>query len=218
MSGFSQESNAFLQALARNNNREWFTANKARYEDAIKVPAIAFAEDMAAELKSLTGIAHDPKIFRIYRDVRFSKDKTPYNTHLRMSFIPVQGPATRPAWHFSLEQDHLVLGTGVFGYQKGDLDRFRTRIAGPDGARLKVILGKLTRHGARLSDPDLKRVPAPYEADHPQADLLRHKGLAAWIDLDDAAMAHGRNAVKNCLKQYRTVQPLFDWLMEIEMQ
>ena len=179
MTCFSTDSTAFLQDLAKNNDREWFAANKARYEQYLKKPAAAFAQEMAGKLEALTGTPHKPKVFRIYRDVRFSKDKTPYNTHLRISFAPEGEAKTPPGWFFGIEQDHVVVGTGVFGYEKAELERFRDRIAGSDGAALEKILGKLKATGVRIGEPYLKRIPAGYDADHPRSDLLRHKGLTA---------------------------------------
>ena len=212
MTCFSTDSTAFLQDLAKNNDREWFAANKARYEQYLKKPAAAFAQEMAGKLEALTGTPHKPKVFRIYRDVRFSKDKTPYNTHLRISFAPEGEAKTPPGWFFGIEQDHVVVGTGVFGYEKAELERFRDRIAGSDGAALEKILGKLKATGVRIGEPDLKRVPAGYDADHPRSDLLRHKGLTVWVDQSDAKSAYGEKAVANCLAEFRKLKPVFDWL------
>jgi len=214
MSYFSKDSTAFLKKLAKNNNRDLFKANKGDYEQYLKEPAEVFAEMMTARLEKLTGLQHKSKIFRIYRDVRFSKDKTPYNIHLRISFVPQDGPKTSPGWFFSLEKDHLVLGAGVFGYEKAELENFRERVAGDDGVLLAKILSKLESGGARISDPALKRVPSGFDANHPRADLLRHKGLAVWIDKPDADLALGEKAAANCLKELRRVKPLVDWLMQ----
>ncbi len=212
MSYFDKSSNRFLQSLAKNNSREWFAGHKPEYQKCLQHPAAEFADAMAQQLQILNGSSLKPKIFRIYRDVRFSKDKTPYNTHLRISFVPEHGPAVPPGWFFSLEQDHLVLGSGVFGYEKSELIRFRERIAGPEGVELQAILHACQQQGMRISEPDLKRVPAGYDSDHPRADLLRHKGLAVWLDKPDATLAYGSDAVPNCLAEYQRLWPLFNWL------
>ena len=85
---FPGEAVQFLQDLKNNNTRDWFTQNKSTYEQVIKQPAQAYCELMCAELTSLTSMPHQSKIFRVHRDVRFSKDKTPYNAHLHISFFP----------------------------------------------------------------------------------------------------------------------------------
>jgi uncharacterized protein (TIGR02453 family) len=211
MSYFSDETIAFLNELAKNNNREWFDSNRADYERVIVEPTKAFAMTMATALEAETGRYYASKIFRIFRDVRFSKDKRPYNTHIRISFTSEKGP-TAPGYFFSLEQDHLVLGAGVFTYEKADLDNFRRRIDGHDGTELQKIAAKLAGMGVRLSDPELKRVPAPFPADHPQAELLRRKGLTAWIDDLDFAQVCDADGISTCILDFKKLEPLFDWM------
>lgn len=211
--GFSAETLKFLETLKANNTRDWFTANKAVYERAVKQPAEAFSAEMAGHLEDMTGIAHKPKVFRIYRDVRFSKDKTPYNAHIRISFSPLTDRDAPPAWFFGFEPGHCALGTGVFAFEKQALERFRDRVAGEDGAALEKILKALGKKGIRLSEADLKRVPSGWPQDHARAGLLRHKGLAAWIDREDRA-AIGPGLVKSCRSDFKRLKPLFDWLLD----
>ena len=213
MNGFSKDSVGFLKTLAKNNNRDWFNENKAAYEAVIKNPAKAFSDEMAKALDGLTGLTHKVKLFRIYRDVRFSKDKAPYNTHQRISFIPEVDAAVSPAWFLSLEKDHLVLGTGVFSYEKTALEDWRERVAGKDGAKLMQIMNTQSAEGLRFSEPDLKRIPNGYDKNHPHGELLRRKGLAVWMDFDDAEPLYGDGAVENCLKGYETMRPVFDFLL-----
>ncbi len=209
MTMLSAETCTFLRDLKANNTREWFQANKPAYEAALKAPSAAFADAMAAALEAACGEPCTPKVFRIHRDVRFSKDKTPYNAHLHISFAPEGKP---PAWMFGLEPDRLVLGVGTFQFDKAELDAYRARIDGPDGAALAETLAKLQADGVRLSDPDLKRVPAPYPADHPRGDLLRHKGLAAWIDDLDQSQAFADQGPARCTAALVRLKPVFDWL------
>ena len=212
--GFSAETLEFLETLKANNTRDWFQANKAVYERAVKQPAEAFSAEMACQLEDLTGIAHKPKVFRIHRDVRFSKDKTPYNAHIRISFSPMTDrDDVPPAWFFGFQPGHWALGTGVFAFEKRALERFRDRVAGEDGAALEKLLGALKKKKIRLSDPDLKRVPTGWPQDHARADLLRHKGLAAWIDREDVT-AIRPGMVKSCMSDFTRLKPLFDWLLE----
>ena len=213
MTFFSTDSTAFLRALAKNNNRDWFNRNKSKYEDHLKYPADGFSATMASALERLTGIEHSSKVFRIYRDVRFSKDKTPYNAHMRMIFKPV-GHTGSLGWMFSLEADHLVLGVGVFAYEKTALTQFRDRVGGPDGGRLQEILDNLKSQDVRLNEAQLKRVPAGFAADHPHSHLLRFKGVTAWLDISEPNMVFGPEAVANCLREYQKLKPLYDWLLE----
>ncbi len=210
--GFSRDAIAFLSDLRANNDRAWFNDHKKVYEHEIREPAKAFATATATALKALTGKPHGHKIFRIHRDVRFSKDKTPYNTHLHIAFIPEHGPSSQPCWFFGLDPDKLTLGTGVFAFDKERLDAFRTRVLGADGARLVALMHDLERQDIRLGKPDLKRVPSGYPKDHASADLLRYKGFSAWIDHADPLIATDRGITRNCRHDFTRLKPVFDWL------
>ena len=167
---------------------------------------------MAAALETLTDEPHGHKIFRIHRDVRFSKDKTPYNTHLHIAFMSASRSSAAPSWFFGLDPDSLTLGTGIFAFDKADLGRFRERVLGEDGADLAKLMQELAGNGVRFGKPDLKRVPSGYAKDHPEADLLRHKGLSAWIDHPDPAVVTSSRLVDHCLQDFRRLKPVFDWL------
>lgn len=214
MSGLGPESLAFLEALAANNNRDWFHANKRTYERDLKRPAQAFSDAMAAALGEAFGVPHKPRIFRIVRDVRFSKDKTPYNAHLRISFVP-QAAGAPPAWMFGLEPGSLVLGVGIFGFDGKVLDTWRTMVADAAGEKLADVMQSLSKKGVRFSEPELKRVPAPFAKDHPRDELLRRKGLTAWLDQPDVASAFGEDAPARCLAEFTRLQGVYDWLMEL---
>lgn len=213
-SGFSEDAVQFLKDLKANNKREWFNANKQIYEAEIKKPAEAFCDAVAEDLETLTGRAHTAKIFRIHRDVRFSKDKTPYNTHLHIGFMPASDMTTPPCWFFGLDTEKLTLGTGIFAFEKQQLEMFRERVAGSDGSDLAKLLDKLEANGMRISGAELKRVPAGYPKEHPQADLLCRKGLSAWVDLGGPDQATSSDLVKSCRRSFKQLKPVFDWLID----
>lgn len=215
MSEFSQASIGFLSALKANNNKAWFDANRTTYEKAIKRPAASFASQLCNHLQEHTDLQHKAKIFRINRDIRFSKDKTPYNAHVHIALTPQRVNADPPAWLFALEPDKLTLGVGTFAFKGDALETWRTRVSGADGDKLAAILNSLQLDGARLSDPELKRVPAPFGADHPNADLLRHKGLAVWLDFDSPEPAFGAAGPAHCARQLVRLRSVFDWLMAL---
>lgn len=210
-SGFPAETLQFLTDLQTNNNREWFAANKAVYERAIKQPAADFAAAMCAQLATLTGNQHRSKIFRIYRDVRFSKDKTPYNSYLHLSFTPDNGMSMPPGWFFGLDPDHFTLGAGIFAFDKAQLDTYRQAVSGEQGEKLQKQLAKLEKHGIRMREkPELKRTPPGYSAEHPQAHLLRRKGLTVWQDFAPEIVTG--DVVAHCLRSFKTLQPITQWL------
>ncbi len=212
--GFSKDAIAFLGDLRANNDRAWFNDYKNVYERQIKTPAKAFATAMASSLKALTGKPHGHKIFRLHRDVRFSKDKTPYNTHLHIAFMPEPTKISSPSWFFGLDPDKLTLGTGIFAFDKGGLDGFRKRVLGSDGTRLTTLMQDLERQGIRLGKPDLKRIPSGYPKDHPAADLLRYKGFSAWIDHADPMIATDPVMTGICRDAFARLKPVFDWLSD----
>ncbi|MDD9908981.1 MAG: DUF2461 domain-containing protein [Ahrensia sp.] len=209
---FSEDTVAFLRDLSSNNSRDWFHANKKRYETSVKAPAADVSAALADEVAHLTDTPHKAKIFRINRDVRFSKDKTPYNTHIHIALSPEEGGGVAPMWFFGLDTQKLVLGAGVFEFPKDRLDSWRERVADDDGADLLTILNGLRANGARVAEPSLKRVPKPWSSDHPHEDLLRRKGLSVWIDLPDTSMALGADAPARCAKTFETLLPVVRWL------
>ncbi len=192
----------FLKQLAANNNRDWFQAHKKEYESAVKNPATAFGAMIAARLSDMTGEEHTPKLFRINRDVRFSKDKTPYNTHLHLLWRAGSGPG----WFFGASPEYTTAGCGIMAFDKDQLTSYRAAVD-RDGTTLQNLVNGLLDQGYRMDDPALKRVPPPFDKDHPHGDLLRRKGFAIWSDhpMDgdpsDALMA-----------RFTEMMPLKDWL------
>lgn len=174
---------SFLTELAQTNTRDWFHANKSRYDSDLKHPATLFVEQMAHELGQTHGWALNPKLFRPQRDVRFSKDKTPYHTHLHMlwSLGGTQGPSV----FFGISPDYVTVGGGIMGFDKPTLTAWREWVA-RDGDRVKQIV---TASGFDPNAPELKRIPAPYPKDHTHGDLLRHKSFTVWKNVDGAAWA-----------------------------
>jgi uncharacterized protein (TIGR02453 family) len=183
------DARAFFTELGRNNTREWFEANKARHADRIRKPAELVAELFAADLGRLTGMGMAAKVYRIHRDIRFSKDKRPYNEHLHILWSPAGDPAA-PGWFFALTPISLSLSAGLISMEADRLHDLRRSIAWePDR-----WLGTIARSGGTPSDwgaPPLRRVPAPWKEDHPAADLLRRKTLVLTIALEEEDLADG---------------------------
>jgi uncharacterized protein (TIGR02453 family) len=210
------ETMGFLRQLRANNDRAWFNAHKADYERAYKAPAEAFAAEIRPRLEALAGMPLGAKIFRIHRDVRFSRDKSPYNTHLHLGFqatrIPGE-PRRRGGFYFGLEPDALSLGVGAFDFGATDLERYRKAVANDvEGEELAALL---TRLQPRQYEPDLKRVPAPYPADHPRGELLRRKGLNVWRDIDDAALIASPDLADAVMAEFEALDAVNLWLTEV---
>ncbi|WP_108836177.1 TIGR02453 family protein [Tateyamaria sp. Alg231-49] len=175
-----EEALAFFTQLEANNSKDWFNPRKEHYKEAIAGPAGFFADLMAEDIARLTGKPHSSKVFRIYRDVRFSKDKTPLNTHLHMMWQPADKDPLAPVWFWGLSREYFVLGMGVVGLKGEALARYRAFVdSWGDGLQSALDDARDTL-GAELGDwgPEpLKNVPKPYNKDHPHAELLKRKGL-----------------------------------------
>lgn len=212
--GFLPETTAFLKDLKANNTRDWFQANKGVYEKVLRDPAKHFCTTMTGHLADFTGLPHGSKTFRIHRDLRFSKDKTPYNTHLHISFAAIDMPEA-PQWFFGLEIDRLVLGTGLFAFSPGTLAAYRNALSGTAGDRLAELLGRLREKGAHVSDAELKKVPRGFPANHRHGDLLRRKSLAVWLTHENPRTACRPDMVDLCLEDFKTLKPVHDWILTL---
>ena len=173
----------FLRTLAANNSRDWFQANKATYDAQLKAPALALLDDLAAPLAELTGENITTKLFRPNRDVRFSKDKTPYTTHLHMMWQVEAEAPQNPVFFFGIGLDYVTIGAGMMGFDKPVLANWR-KMVDLDTDRIMGIVGKVEAQGYSLREPALQRVPAPFGQDHKAALLLRMKGLVASGELN----------------------------------
>jgi uncharacterized protein (TIGR02453 family) len=216
--GFPKDATKFLTELKKNNNRGWFNANKDRYKSSVEGPAKEFLEDMADRLTDLAKAPLGGKVFRIYRDVRFSKDKTPYNSHVRVAFFTseaAQGSCgMKPGFYFSLEPAKIILGAGSRDFPKTALEAYREAVLdSKKGVAFQKVIDKASaNNGFRIHDPELKRVPAGLDADHPRSDLLRHKSLSVWHEEKLSAIVNSPKLGAHLIKTYRKMMPVFDWL------
>lgn len=203
------DARGFLARLAAHNSRDWFQAHKAEYEAGLRDPAQALLADLAPKLADLTGHPVGTKLFRINRDVRFSKDKTPYNTHLHMMW-PVQAGARQdPALFFGIGLDYVTVGAGLMGFDKAVLEDWR-KLADGDAGFLRGPLSAAQAKGYTLRDPELKRVPKPYAPDHPAGDLLRHKSIVVTGELGDSAALPG-----DLMAGFADLWPVADMLLGV---
>lgn len=220
--GFPRGCVRFYADLARHNDRVWFADHKRQYQEDVLVPARAFVVEMGARLRTLAPeIRFDPRtdgsgsIFRIHRDVRFSKDKSPYKTHLGIFFWEGQRK-WGPGFYFHLEPPRLQLYVGKYVFDRQDLLAWRTLIDDPGrGPVLGALLKRLKRRGYQVGGQHYKRVPAGFSRDHPQADLLRHNSI--WLCHDGAIPAElfSRRLLDHCFRHFKAMSPLHAWLRDL---
>ncbi|NJR13047.1 MAG: DUF2461 domain-containing protein [Phyllobacteriaceae bacterium] len=180
-----------LQALANNNTKETFEPLKPRFKAEVEAPAKLLAERFAEDVSRLTGTAHQDKVGRIYRDVRFSKNKAHYNTFIHVYWQAPEGGGS--GWLLNITADEVNFMTGLHQMEGEALQTYRTAID-RDGDTLAGIVVEARKSGMTLfdwGDPFFKRVPKPYDDNHPHAGLLRRKQLIVGISLDEARLSAG---------------------------
>ncbi len=202
MPWFDDETYEFLADLADNNERAWFQANKKRYEAAIKDPALAFISDFAPHLATVSDqFAAIPKaqggsLFRIYRDTRFSKDKTPYKTHLGMHFKHVRAKDVHaPGFYLHVEPGGTFFGAGMWHPESSAVKAIRASIDSHREA-WREVKDALAEAELGLGGETLKRIPRGYDKEHPLAEDLKRKDfivsceVAEEVVMSDGLMEH----------------------------
>jgi uncharacterized protein (TIGR02453 family) len=195
--GWKAEALEFFDGLEADNSKTYWQANKSTYEELVRAPM----EELVAELAP----KGEGKIFRPYRDVRFSSDKSPYKTNIA---------ATVGDGYIQLDARGLGAGAGMWEMAPDQLDRYRQTVSeDASGKKLTRVVDagrkaglEITAHGA------LKTAPKGYPKDHPRIDLLRYKGIVAWREWQAGAWLGTPRAKDRLVEFFRLTKPLSDWL------
>ncbi|MCP4682850.1 MAG: TIGR02453 family protein, partial [Desulfobacterales bacterium] len=178
----------FLEDLQANNHKQWFNANKNRYIDEVRTPLQQFVLDFAPHLKKISPhFIADPRpiggsIFRIYRDIRFSKDKTPYKTHAAAQFRHKEGKDVHaPGFYLHLSPGEVFAGFGIWRPDSDALLNIRNTIASKPGEWKKVVQGKNFKSKCSMGGESLKRPPKGFDPDHPFIEDLKRKDFVSQI-------------------------------------
>jgi uncharacterized protein (TIGR02453 family) len=207
----------FLKQLRRNNRRTWFLKHQQEYEEYARRPSLRFITDLGLRLGDISPwLLADPKpnggsLFRIYRDVRFSKDKSPYKTHIGMNFRHASASETvhAPGLYLHLEPGQCFLAGGVWQPDPRSLARIRDAVAWkPDEWRK-------AKRGLRLGGDKLSRAPRGYPADHSLIEDLKRKDYLASVDLSQTQVCGGR-LLADFLESARKIAPLLQFLCEAQ--
>jgi uncharacterized protein (TIGR02453 family) len=202
----------FLKELGKNNNRPWFTENKGTYEDVL-TNVKAFLDDLLEEFKKHDQI-DNMKLFRIYRDVRFSKDKTPYKTSFGVGFHR-EKPLLRGGYYLHIEPGGTFVGGGFWQPNKEDLQRIREEIAFDDQPLRKILSEKaFVDTFGTLEGDELKSAPRGFDKDHPAVDLLRKKGMVASKAFTDKEVL-APDFAKTVVKTFGVLRPWFDYFSDV---
>jgi uncharacterized protein (TIGR02453 family) len=222
--GFADRDARFFRALARNQRRDWFEAHRREYEEGWLRPM----QGLLAEVRDRVDrfFPHhplrDPKVFRIHRDVRFSKDKAPYKTHVG-GYVALagggdaDGPAAAAPLYLHVGATETFACAGQYVMDPAQLARFRAAVADErQGSRLAGILAPLGRRGFGVgSHETLRKVPRGMDPDHPRADLLKRKGLIVTFPELPRDLLVSRRLVDWLVGHAERTAPLVAWLAAI---
>ena len=197
--GWPERAFTFYEGLEADNSKAYWNANRATYDADLVAPMEALLSELADEFG-------DGKMFRPYRDIRFSPDKSPYKTAL--------GATLSRGGYIHLSADGLAVAVGYHMMAPDQLARYRQAVAEDvTGEQLRRVIDKVQNHGIGVvGEEPLKTAPRGYPKDHPRADLLRNKGLITWQEWPVEPWMHTAKAKTRIVKHLRDSQPLQDWL------
>jgi uncharacterized protein (TIGR02453 family) len=197
--GFGEGAVEFYDGLIADNSKAYWTDQRDVYEADVRAP-------MQALLAALEPEFGPGKIFRPYRDVRFSRDKTPYKTHCG---------ATAGPFYVQVGADGLLVAGGYYQMASDQVARFRAAVDDERrGGDLEKRLAALTAEGLTIAGETLRTRPRGFDPDHPRIDLLRHKGLYAWRAWEPDDVLHEPGTLDRVARTWRLLRPLTEWLAD----
>lgn len=215
---FGPELFAFLRELKQNNNREWFARNRERYERDVRQPLVRFVADFAKPLARITPeLLADPRpaggsIFRIHRDTRFAKDKSPYKIHAAAQFRHRAGKDVHaPGFYLHLEPGRVFGGAGIWHPEPQTLQLLRTAVQSRGGEWKQAVSGRAFRSACTLEGDVLTRPPRGFPKDHPLIEDIKRKDFIAvtpWREQDAVSPRFLAEFAAFC----RTTAPLMRFL------
>lgn len=209
--------------MAADNSRTFFEANRDLYKQGLQEPMRSLVADLGLRMKSTIsdGIQADPKVgqslFRINRDLRFSKDKTPYNPWIDAVFWEGPDPRRSPSLILRITGESVVTGAGIMGMSDQRLEAYRRAVATPEtGEALENLLAQVRAANPTLetSEPRWARVPAGFPSEHPRSALLRCDTLHASFQEPTPTTIVSTDFVEWLLERYQRLTPLHRWLVE----
>ncbi|WP_104526335.1 DUF2461 domain-containing protein [Blastococcus atacamensis] len=204
--GFPDEGLVFYEGLEGDNSKTYWAAHRADYEAHVRTPMTALLEELAPEF----GPA---KVFRPYRDVRFSHDKTPYKTH--QGAVVVQEGRGAGSWYVQISADGLTVSGGCWRLESDQVARYRRAVADPvQGPALDTEVTRLRDAGWEIEGDRLVRVPAGFSADDERIELLKHRSLYASRHWTPEDWLHTPAALDRVRAAWRDLAALNTWLAD----
>ena len=213
---FTQDTYSFLRDLKKHNDREWFNTNKKRYEEHLKDPALRIIAAFAPELKKISPhfMATPRSLFRIYRDVRFAKDKSPYKTHIGLHFRHDRSKdAHAPGFYLHVEPGQAFAGVGIWHPDGPALRSIREHIVAEPAGWKKASRAKSFTGVFDLSGDRLKRPPKDFDPEHPLIEDLKWKDYIGVAEPPDS-FAMEPALPKALAKTFKAGTPFMRFLCE----
>ncbi len=219
---FSKKALAFLKSLKAHNNKQWFEAHRGEYENELREPMRMLIGEMDARMRTFAPeIGGDPRrsMFRIHRDIRFSKDKSPYKTHAACWFahrasnakVGQEAEGGSAGLYFHLEPGGCMVGAGLWMPPRPQLNKIRDAIAEKPKPFLKVLAGLKRFGGLDREAGVLKRMPRGFNENHPAAEWLRFQSFTAGRLIPDAQVSSAKLPAL-LEKEFTGLLPLVRWL------
>ncbi len=200
--GFPPEALSFFAQLAADNSKAFWTAHKPTYDDKVRAPLVALTEALTPSYGTFT-------IFRPNRDIRFSKDKSPYKTNIACTAETDGGASV----YIGLSAEGLYAGTGYYHFAKDQLDRYRAAVAADGtGAALQNLVDAARKKGYEVHGESLKVAPRGYPKDHPRVGLLRHGGLYVGKPFPIEPWLHTKTALAKVKTALTAAAPVAEWI------
>lgn len=217
--GFPKEGMSFLKQLKKNNTREWFQPRKPDYERLLKFPMQCFIAALGEKMRLVAPeYVFNPhrSVFRIYRDVRFSADKSPYKTNIAAAFAPAgnKQPDELPSFYLHIEPEEVYLGGGIYMPSPDQLKRFRAAIVREPESFLEVVEDrKFKKRFGALQGEKLVTAPKGFAKNHPMLAHLQHKQFYVGTS-NTPELCLTAKFVGEAVKVFTEMMPLMQWLRE----
>jgi uncharacterized protein (TIGR02453 family) len=218
--GFGSNTKKFLRDLGRNNDKAWFDAHRADYDAYYLEPAKAFVEAVGPKLEKLAPNVHwEPRvngsIFRVNRDIRFSKDKTPYKDHIDLWFWEGQRKTALSGFYLRIRDKTIYIGAGSHGFSKEALARYRKRMNDEKAAKsLGALVKRLERAGYEVGGKTYKKPPRGFNGNAAGENLVLHSALSAGVERKSPPELGSSKFASYCAREWKKLAPLHRWLID----
>ena len=222
--GFSQEALDFLYEIRENNTKEWFEANRERYEQLILEPSRAFVTEMGEHLQALVPTINAvPKVngslFRIYRDIRFRKDKTPIKSRIGVIFWQGGGKRMQSSsFYMHFDPETVFFAVGIRGFSDETLRKYREYIKEEwHRESLHEVMEKLAKKGFHFPEPKYKRLPQGFDKEMPHPELVKYASMYAYKEFPHPPEFFSEALCDYAYTLYEAMFPMQQWVYEMTL-